>query len=141
MKDIIKVIPVIFYFIVGIISLIMAVKSLLSKKFISFHEQAAGKPLDNLDKPLQLVILTIMKVSGLGFFVVAILLIVFPIVNYFRRDEFIKYAIPLISIIYCTGLFLVNYYLYKETKASTPWKKSLFVIIILLAGLIISFIV
>ena len=138
MEEILKLIPIILYFIVGLISLIMAYKSIFSKKFISFHEMAVGKPLDSFDRPLQAVILAIMRVAGLGFFVVAILLFVFPIYTYFKPVNIVKYIIPLLSLVYCIGLFLVNYFLYKETGALTPWKKSLIVIGLLLVGLIIS---
>lgn len=138
MKEILNILPIVLYFIVGIISLIMAAKSLFSKKFISFHEKAAGQSLDSLDKPLQIVILALMKVSGLGFLVVALLLLIFPIINYFFTDNFTKFAIPAVSLIYCTGLFIINYYLYKHTKSKTPWRGSIAAMIILLAGMILS---
>jgi hypothetical protein len=138
MKEIIKIIPIGLYFIVGVISLIMAYKSLFSKKFIPFHEEAAGKPLDKVDFPLQSVIIALMRVSGLGFLVIAMLLTVFPIVNYFRSDSFVKYSIPIVSFLYCTGLFLINYYLNKKTKAMTPWKESIFAMFIIIIGIVIS---
>lgn len=133
-----ETIPGVLYFIIGIVSLVMAFKSILSSKFISFHEAAAGKSLQSIDKPLQLVILVLMRVAGLGFLVVALLLMVFPLVNYFFPDLFLKYAIPGIAFIYCTGLFFTNYYLHKQTKAKTPWRGSVAAMIILVIGIIIS---
>jgi hypothetical protein len=135
---IIELIPIIIYCIVGAISLIMAYKNLSLKKFILFHEKAAAIPWDNIDKSLQSVILALMRVSGLGFLVVALLLLVFPIVNYFIQDEFIKYSIPIISFIFCFGLFFVNYFLHKQTKSATPWLGSLFAMFIIIGGMILS---
>jgi hypothetical protein len=120
MKEVFSIISVALYFIVGVICLVMAFKSISSKKYLPFHEEAAGKAWDNIDKPLQYVILTILRISGLGFLVVGLLLIIFPCVNYFRPDTFVKYSIPAIALIYCLGLFLFNYYLYRKTKANTP---------------------
>ena len=138
MREILKITPIALYFLVGVISLVMAYKSLFFKKFIPFHEQAAGKSLDNLDMPLQHVIIALMRVSGLGFLVMALLMCIFPIVNYFRPDAFVKYAIPAISFLYCSGLFVANYFLHKQTKAKTPWKGSLAAMLIILIGIIIS---
>jgi FtsH-binding integral membrane protein len=125
---------------VGVISLMMAYKSLFSNTFIPFHEEAAGTSLDKLDDKVHRVILTLMKTTGLGFLVVALLLLVFPIINFFQPSPLIQYGIPLISALYCVGLYVVNYRLYKQTKASTPWKASLFAAIILVIGLIVSLI-
>jgi hypothetical protein len=138
MREIVKLIPILLYFMVGVISLVMAYKSLFSKKFIPFHEQAAGRPLDNLDMPLQHVIIALMRVSGLGFLVMALLLCILPIVNYFRPDAFAKYAVPVLAFIYCSGLSMANFYLFKQTQAKTPWKGSLVAMLIIMIGIVIS---
>jgi hypothetical protein len=140
MNIILKIIPVILYFLVGLISLSMALKSLASKGFIQFHEQAAGRPLDKIDAPLRQVILALMRVSGAGFLTVALMLMTFPVVNYFHPDAFTKYAVPAIAMIFCVGLFLANYLLHKETKADTPWQGAIMAIVIISAGILISLI-
>jgi hypothetical protein len=135
-----KIIPICLYMLVGIISLIMAYKNILSSKFIPFHEKAAGKTWNDIEKGIQSVILALMKVSGLGFLVVALMLMIFPIVNYFDNNSFVRYAIPAISLLYCFGLFIINYRLYVQTKVKTPWKGSLYAAIIISLGLILSLI-
>ena len=136
MKEVFSIISIALYFIVGVICLVMAYKSIFSNKYLPFHEEAAGKAWDNVDESLQYVILTILKISGLGFLVVGLLLIIFPCVNYFRSDTFIKYSIPIIALIYCIGLFLFNYYLHKKTGANTPWIGSVIAMVIILIGII-----
>ena len=138
MKEIFSIISVALYFIVGIICLVMAYKSFFSKKYLHFHEEAANEPWDNLSKPLQYVILTILRISGLGFLVVGLLLVIFPCVNHFRPDTFFKYSIPVIALIYCIGLFLFNYYLYQKTGANTPWIGSIVAMAIILIGIVAS---
>ena len=133
-----KLISIGLYAILGIVSLIMAYKSLISKKILSFHEKAAGISWDSIDKPLQYVILALMRVSGLGFFITGLLLLIFPVINYFKQDNFIKFSIPIISLIYCFGLFLFNYFLHKKTKADTPWIGSIVAIFIIIIGIILS---
>jgi hypothetical protein len=133
-----KIIPVCFYMIVGIVSLTMAYKNIFSNKFIAFQEQAAGKSWNDVEKGIQFVIIALMRVSGLGFLVVALLLMGFPLVNYFENNTFLQYAIPAISLLYCLGLFLFNYQLHVQTKVDTPWTRSLYAAVIIGAGLILS---
>ena len=133
-----EAIIIVIYGFVGVISLIMACKNLFSKKYLLFHEKAAGRSWEEIDNPLQVVILALMRISGLGFLVIALLLIVFPIVNQFIHNEFLKYSIPIIAFLFCSGLFLVNYNLYKQTNSTTPWKGSLFAMFAILAGIILS---
>jgi hypothetical protein len=138
MKEILKIIPILLYMIVGVISMVMAIKNLFSTEFLPFHEKAAYKPWDEIDNPLKLVILTLLRLAGLGFLIISILLLVFPIINYFIPNEFYKYSIPIIALIYCTGLFVINFLLYRNIKADTPWKGSLYAMIVLITGIIIS---
>ena len=138
MNDILSIISILIYLLVGIICLFMAYKSIFSKQYLPFHEEAAGKSWNSIDKQLQYVIITLLRLSGLGFFIVFLLLAIFPIVNYVKPDLFIKYSIPIISLIYCFGLFLFNYLLFKQTRANTPWVGSLIVMFIILTSLIIS---
>lgn len=138
MKEILKIIPILLYLIVGVISMVMAVKSLFSTKFLPFHEKAASKRWDEIDNPLKLVILTFMRLAGLGFLIISILLLVFPVINYFIPNNFYGYSIPIVALIYCTGLFVINYLLNKKTKADTPWKGSLYAMLAIIVGIIIS---
>ena len=138
MKEILKIIPILLYMFVGLISMFMAIKNLFSNKFLPFHEKAANIPWDEIDNPLKLITLTLLRLAGLGFLIISLLLLVFPIVNYFIPNKYYKYSIPIVALIYCIGLFIVNYLLYKKTKANAPWKGSLYAMLAIIAGIIIS---
>lgn len=138
MTQLLKILPLVLYFSVGLICLVMAFKCLFSVKFLPFHEKAAGKRWEELENPLQLVILSFLRLGGMGFLVVSILLIVCPIVNYCIPNIFYKYAVPAMALIFCTGLFINNYCLYKKTKADTPWKGSLYAMFVIMAAMVVS---
>lgn len=138
MKEILNIISILLYLLVAIISLLMAYRGIFSKKYLPFHEEAAGKPWESIEKPLQNVILTILRISGLGFLILFLLLSALPVFNFFRQALFVSYLIPAISLIYCFGLFLFNYRLFKQTKANTPWKGSVVAMIVILLALILS---
>jgi hypothetical protein len=132
------IISLVLYLIVGVISLMMAAKIFFSPKFLPFQQEAYGKEWESIDPNLQDVILTILKLSGLGFLTIGIVLIVCPVYLFFIPDTFIRFFIPILSLIFCFGLFIFNYRLFKKTKANTPWKKSLVAIAILILGVLIS---
>ncbi len=138
MNTILKIIPILLYAIVGVISMVMAVKCLFSNKFLPFHEKAANKQWDEVDNHLMQVILTLLRLVGIGFFIISILLLVFPIISYFIPNKFYKYSIPVVALIYCTGLFVINYSLYRKTKVKTPWKGSLYAMLAIITAIIIS---
>ena len=138
MKEVLEIIPIVLYMLVGIVSLVMAYKNMFPNKLLPFHEKIAGIPWNRIDRSLQCVLIALMRVSGLGFLVIAALLIISPIVNYFVPHAFLRYAVPLMAASYCMGLFLVNYSLYKRTKAATPWKGSIYAVLIIFAGIVIS---
>lgn len=138
MKEILKIVPLVIYLFISLLSLVMAYKIFFSRKFLPFHEAAYGKPWEEVEKNLQPVILSLLKVSGLGFLIVGFLLLIFSFYNYFRPHLFLKYTIPLIALCFCTGLFIINLNLFKKTKAKTPWKNSLYSMIAIIIGIFIS---
>ena len=133
-----KYVPITICFLVGLISVVMAFKSLSANRFLPFHEAAAKKSWDDLDKPLQSVVIALLRISGLGFLVTGLLLFIFPVINLYVHDGFTLFAAPAIALLYCTGLFWANYHLHKKTGAETPWKGSLVAAAALVIGIIIS---
>ena len=49
MNDTFRIIPILLFVIIGVISMVMAIKNLFSTKFLPFHEKAANKPWDEID--------------------------------------------------------------------------------------------
>jgi hypothetical protein len=138
MSNMLKILPLVLYLAIGCISLLMAIKSLFSRKFLPFHEEAYGKNWESIELNLQLVFLALLKISGLGFLVIALLLLSAPVFNYFIPNSYLQYVIPFIAFLFSTGLFLFNYLLYRRTKAKTPWKNSLYVMLVILICICLS---
>jgi H+/Cl- antiporter ClcA len=140
LAEILKMVSIVLYSLIGVISLIMAFKTLSSRKFLPFHEEAYGKPWEDVDEKLRPVFIALLRISGLGFLAVALLMLTFPVVDYIQPNAYLKYAIPSVALIFCSGLFLINFILFKKTKAKTPWKNSLYAMIAILLSMLISII-
>jgi intracellular septation protein A len=138
MKQILSFIPYILYVAVGLISLSMAQKALFAKRLLPFHENAIGVPFDKMEPSLQTVLLILVNSIGLGFLSTGILLVFSPCYLLFKVSNFIKIEIPLVCAVFCLGLFIVNFRLYKKTGVAAPWKGSLLATIAIVVGIIIS---
>ncbi len=138
MKDVIRIVPLVLYLIIGSISLVMAIKTLFARRLLSFQEKAYGNNWERIDNNLQHVFLALLKISGLGFLIIALLLLSSPIYNYFNPSFYLQFVIPMIVLVFSTGLFVFNYILFKKTKAITPWKNSLYTIMGILFCILLS---
>jgi hypothetical protein len=79
----------------------MAYKNIFTKRFLPFHEKAAKIPWKEVSLPLRTVMLSMLRLSGLGFLVNAILLIAYPVVKYSSPHSVYIFIIPSIALIYC----------------------------------------
>jgi hypothetical protein len=139
MKELFRIVPVLLYFLTGLISLVMALKCLFARQMLPFQELASAMTWNQIDERLRTVILTLLRLSGLGFLMASILLTVCPVVNFIiSPGAFYTFFSPGLALLFGTGLFLFNYLLFSKTKADAPWKESLCVMCILAAGIIIS---
>jgi hypothetical protein len=138
MTHIPALIALLIYIFLALICLVMAVKTFTSRQFLPFHEKAADTKWDNIDKPLQSVIITLVRISGLGFLTVFLFLVIFPLVNYLKPDSNLEYLIPVIPFVFCLGLFIFNYSLFRKSKADTPWKGALLSMILIIIAFCLS---
>jgi len=127
MNHIPALLSLVIYLILGIICLVMALKTISTKKFLPFHEKAAAKDWQTIDLPLQQVIITLF-----------LFLFIFPIMNYLKPEPELKFLIPIIPFIFCLGLFVFNYSLYKKTNVKTPWRGALISMVIIVLGFYLS---
>jgi hypothetical protein len=134
MKGIFGLASLILYCLVGLICFVMAYTTLTAKKFLPFHEEAAKKKWEELESGIQETILTLIHLSGLGFLIVGLILTTITIISHFHPDIVLIVFVPSLSLIFCFGLFLFNFQLYKRTKANTPWQSSLIAIGIIIIG-------
>ncbi len=141
MVTVLRAIALIVCVLVGLVSLLMASKNLRAQKLLPFHEQALGKSWEELDEGSRLVISILMRLTGLGFAMVGLLLIILPIIAVVTGISFLGTTAALISFLYCLGLFVVNYRLYKTTGAKTPWQGAMYasIALVIAAGMFVVY--
>ncbi|WP_295447440.1 hypothetical protein [uncultured Thiodictyon sp.] len=134
-----QLVAVFLYALVGLVSLVMAYKNLSSAGFLPFHEQAAGRHWEEVDAGLQSIVTALMRLTGLGFGVIGLQLIVLPLVGLMTHDSLAVFVAAIAGLFFCLGLFVVNYRLTTATGAETPWRGSLYAAIAILIATVLSF--
>jgi hypothetical protein len=138
MVFVLQIVSIVLFFLVGVICLSMAYSTIFSKKYLPFHEQAAGMKWEEHGPGLQATILTLLRLSGLGFLVVGLMLVVLPILNYFEYSLILAISVPILALVFFGGLANFNFQLYKKTKADTPWQSSIAAMVIILIAFVLS---
>ncbi len=127
------------FFIVGIITLLIGLRFLLTKKFFSYHIEATWLEWNKIENPLQIVILAIMKMAGFGILCLSIFIIALSILRFNNQvNTFLEYFVPIISLLFWSGSFGVTFSVYKKTNANTPWKGSLFSMSLIIIAVVTS---
>jgi len=108
---------------VSLVSLRMALKGLSAKAWRPFH-QAAEVDWNSLPLRLRLLLLFMVRMAGLGFLALFLLLATIPVYVAWHPDPFVGLTIFSIATTHCVGLGIVTRWLHRETGAGTPWKES-----------------
>jgi hypothetical protein len=109
---------------VSLVSLLMAVKGLAAREWLPFHEAAAGVGWQSLAPRVQRLLVFLVRLAGLGFLALFLLLAAVPTYLCWHPDRFLGLASLGVGAVYCIGLGVLAHRLHHETGARTPWKKS-----------------
>lgn len=139
MNEIFKLILSIIYLLVAVVSLMMAYECLSAKKYLGFQEKAFKDAWKAMSEPAKATYLFQLRISGLGFFVSASILVVAIIELYLSPDSIGVYLLPFVALIFCIGLFYNNLQLSKKIDSYAPWRGSLGAVIAIAVGILISF--
>lgn len=136
--NIIKIVYSLIFLWVGIITLSVSLKFLSAKEFFPYHKEASKMEWNEISKPLQTIILAVMRMAGLGILFASLTIIFYSGFIFLNSNSNIKYFVPIVSLIFWAGTFLVTFRVHKKTMAHTPWKGSLSCMIMLIAAILIS---
>ena len=113
-----KIISTIFYAAVGISSLIMGFLYSLKSKPMKYHHDAIGVTWESVQKPIQTIIMALMKMAGLGFLVVGSLISLSLIV--FWGQALMYYSITFLGLLFWIPSLFVTIWVKKNTGAKPP---------------------
>jgi hypothetical protein len=100
-----------------------------------YHLEVVGRNWNDLDPRLQIMLLELLKLGGMGQLSQGITLGILTLIPFKRGQRWAYWAIPIIGFIYGTPIAYGAYALHRSTQAATPWKA----IVIILLALLVAF--
>jgi len=130
---------VLLYSIVVLITAGAGLQFMMATKYFDYHAQAAGVDWVTLNPDLQMLILAGFKIAGAGFLTVALNLSLMIIFFFTKQGEsWSGVAIPLVGLVFWSLVLSTTLMVFIATGADAPWAPSLFCVMALLLGLLIS---
>jgi len=134
-----KLIAVGLYSLVVLITALSGLQFVIATSFFEYHATAAGVDWSSLNPDLQMLILAGFKIAGAGFLTVALSLALMILFSFSRdANSWSAIAIPLVGLVFWSSVLSTTLLIYSATGAATPWPVSLFCVVTLLVGLLIS---
>jgi hypothetical protein len=111
---------------------------LFSPEIMPYHQRAIGVMWRDLEPGLQLVLLTLLKGTGLGILMTSLALGLLLVIPFRRGETWSRWAISVLGL----GMLLPGFYfalrLYLITGALTPWPFMILLVALILAGFFLS---
>lgn len=109
---------------VSLVSLRMAVKGLFAREWLPFHGAAAGVGWDSLAPRVQRLLVFLVRMAGLGFLALFLLLASIPTYLFWHPDRLVGLATLGVGATYCAGLGVLTHRLHHDAGVRTPWRES-----------------
>lgn len=137
MRTALDIIGACLYGLIGVVSMMMAYQCLSADRLMPFHESASGADWDGLSDGVQQVILALLRQSGLGFLAAGMSLFVSAATVVASEDALAVFAPPVLALVFCSGLFVVNRKLTAATGVQARARESLIASLVIVAGLVL----
>lgn len=112
---------------------------LTTPTFMPYHADALATTWDDLPPHHQGFVLGVVKGMGAGSVGVTLALAVLLIVPFRRGDRWARWAVPLIGGVFTALTAYAAYTIDTRTPADTPWRQTLGLTALYLAGAVVSY--
>jgi hypothetical protein len=106
--------------------------------FMPYHAVAAGMPLSEVPPPFQVLVLTLYKLTGAAWVVIALSLLVLLFGPFRQGALWARRAIPALILIQGAGVMNAMAYITLNSPATPPWAFTIVVIVLTIVGFSVS---
>ncbi len=111
----------------------------LRSEFMPYHSVAVGMQWAEVGPAFQVLILALMRVVGSSFLAVGFLILILLFGPFRQGFSWVRWAIPVAGLIVCAGTLFATLSVKFNTPASPPWMASVFAIMLLVIGFLVSY--
>jgi hypothetical protein len=128
------------YGVVAVASMVVGAVYLFRPTFMPHHQDAAGKPWEELEPRLQVLILGLMRAAGGGFLGAGIAAAFLLAIPFRDGDAWSHFAIPGIGLATALPMLYATVLIRSRTGARTPVLPGAICVVLILAGVALSMI-
>jgi hypothetical protein len=128
------------YALAALLSMAFGTIYLVRSQFMPYHQEALGKPWQQLDQGLQALLLGLMRTAGGGLLAGGISLIILLFIPYRAGEAWSLYAIPVIGLMTALPAFYATIFIRSRTQAHTPVAAGATGVGLIVIGFILSLI-
>jgi hypothetical protein len=111
---------------------------LLRTGFLPYHVVAVGMPWSQVPPEFQVLVLTLYKLIGAAWVVVALALLVLLLGPFRQGARWARLAIPALILAHGVGVMHGMAYITMNSPAHPPWKFTIAVMVLTLAGFLVA---
>ena len=113
---------------------------LARSQFMPYHQEALGKPWQQLDPRLQALLIGLLRTAGGGLLATGISIAVLLLIPFRAGEAWARYAIPVIGLVAALPSLYATLLIRSRTQAHTPVAASAIGVGLLVIGFILSLI-
>lgn len=106
--------------------------------FMPYHRDALSTSWEKLDRPLQALLLGLIKVAGGGFLASGLSVLFMALFPFRAGDEWARFAIPIVGLTMALPALYATVHVRRQTPANPPVATSVTTIALLLIGFTLS---
>jgi hypothetical protein len=126
------------YLLVTLMLVIFALVYLFRSEFMPYHAVAIGQNWREVEPPIQILIMALMKVTGGGWLAVALAIGIMLFIPFRNGMRWAYFAIPVIGLTTSLTTLFVTLYVTFNTPATPPWTSAAIATLLLVVGFIFS---
>jgi hypothetical protein len=111
---------------------------LFRSDFMPYHAVAVGMPLSEVPQPFQVLVLTLYKLTGAAWVVIALSLLVLLFGPFKQGVLWARRAIPALILVQGAGVMNAMGYITLNSQATPPWAFTIAVIVLTIVGFFLS---
>jgi hypothetical protein len=111
---------------------------LLRSDFMPYHAVAVGMPLAEAPPPFQVLVLTLYKLTGAAWAVIALSLLVMLLGPFRQGHLWARRAIPALILVQGAGVMNAMAYISLNSPAMPPWAFTIGVVVLTIVGFFFS---
>lgn len=119
-------------------TLAFGVTYVLRREFMPYHAQAVGSPWAAVPPAFRVLILNLMKAAGAAWLALTLALAVLLAIPFRQGVAWSRWTIPAVGLVNSVGALYATLQVQLHTPAKVPWKVPAAIIVLNLAGLVLS---